>query len=94
MTGKEKCEYLKKVRADFARINGIDFTPVECTHHGECTGHCPACDREAEELLKHFKIQNSNVYSYHSSAHAVEDHRISDNIYIIPDDAEDVGLPF
>ena len=93
MTGKEKCEYLKKVRAEFARISGSDFTPAVCTHQGECTGLCPACDREAEELLRHFNIQNSKVYSCPSPAPTVQACRVSDNMYTIPDD-EDVGLPF
>jgi hypothetical protein len=89
MTGKEKCEYLKKVRADFARINGIEFTPAECTHQGDCSGHCPACEKEAEELLKHFKI--TNTASAPTTIRCVT--HPNNDIYTIPD-VEDVGLPF
>lgn len=52
MTGKKKCEWLKSVRARIARINGIEYhVDYECRHEGDCPGFCPACDKEAEELL-------------------------------------------
>lgn len=51
MTGKDRCNYLKAIRMKIASMNGIAYTPRECTHEGDCLGHCPACDEEAEGLL-------------------------------------------
>ena len=52
MNGKDKCEILKKIRSDFAQKNGIDYSPSECNHDGDCCGVCPKCEEEAEMLLK------------------------------------------
>ena len=52
MKGKDKCEILKKIRSDFAQKNGIDYSPSECNHDGDCCGVCPKCEEEAEMLLK------------------------------------------
>ena len=43
MTGREKCNKLKKIRAAVAEKLGIDLHQVECTFEGECTGTCPKC---------------------------------------------------
>ena len=51
MTGKDRCNYLKAIRMKIASMNGIAYTPRECTHEGDCLGHCPACDQEAVGLL-------------------------------------------
>lgn len=50
MTGKEKCNKLKKIRATLASKLGIDLHQVECTFEGECTGTCPKCKQE-ENIL-------------------------------------------
>ena len=51
MTGKEKCKYLKELRAKIAAENGVEgFEYKECPYQGECEGTCPACDAEAEAL--------------------------------------------
>lgn len=60
MTGKEKCEYLKRVRREFAQMNKIEFTETVCNHIGECRGHCPACDKETEELFSKLKEKQSS----------------------------------
>lgn len=50
MTGKEKCEQLKKMRKFIADSNGILYDIVPCTHEGPCPGTCPACDAEIRYL--------------------------------------------
>ena len=51
MTGKEKCDLLKKMRAEIAKENGIKgFEYKECQFGDDCPGYCPACDDEAEAL--------------------------------------------
>ena len=44
--GRYICNTLKKIRLDIARANGIEYTPTECRHKGECAGTCPACEGE------------------------------------------------
>ena len=51
MSGKEKCEFLKGIRKRMAEANGIPFEPRECDYNGECSGTCPFCEKEANDLL-------------------------------------------
>ena len=51
MSGKEKCEFLKGIRKRMAEANGIPFEPRECDYNGECSGTCPFCEKEADDLL-------------------------------------------
>lgn len=44
--GKQICETLKQIRLDIARAHGIEYTPRNCNHEGDCAGTCPACDSE------------------------------------------------
>ena len=48
--GKEKCEILKAIRTYVADKYGVEYSPTECTHEGECRGTCPKCDAELAEL--------------------------------------------
>jgi hypothetical protein len=50
MTGKEKCEILKKIRRDVAAANDIPLEQPECPHKGECKGTCPRCEAEVKSL--------------------------------------------
>lgn len=53
MTGKQRCEFLKRIRIETAAINGIDLPAVpECTYQGPCPGYCEVCDNEARLLGK------------------------------------------
>lgn len=52
MKGKEKCELLRSIRQNIAKLNGIDYVPKEC-EHTECSiGTCPLCDEEANLLME------------------------------------------
>jgi hypothetical protein len=58
MTGKDKCEMLKKLREKIAAENNIDgFEYKECQYQGPCEGTCPACDEETMLLAK--KLQEA-----------------------------------
>ena len=48
--GKEKCRILKKVRAQIAKNNDIEWVTNECPHKGDCRGTCPKCEAEVREL--------------------------------------------
>lgn len=48
--GKEKCEILKAIRTYVADKYGVEYTPSECNHKGECQGTCPKCDGELADL--------------------------------------------
>ena len=60
MTGKEKCEFLKEIRINMAKENGISYEPRECHHEGHCAGTCPLCDKEAAQLLAELKKKENN----------------------------------
>ena len=55
MDGKEKCEYLKKLRKEIADRNSIDYNPTSCTNEGPCVGTCHVCDKEAAELMEELR---------------------------------------
>ena len=50
--GKEKCEFLKKIRKETASANGILLDETPCTHQGNCLGTCPKCDADLRMLTK------------------------------------------
>ena len=52
MGGRDKCEFLRKIRVNIAMLNGLDYTPSECHHGGWCSGTCPACEKEADNLMR------------------------------------------
>lgn len=50
MTGKEKCQALREIRARIAQANGLPFEQRTCGHDGPCSGTCPRCEREVRQL--------------------------------------------
>ncbi len=58
MEGKKKCELLKEIRKNIANKNGIDYEPDNCEYKKSCSGTCPKCDAEAEQLLDELKQKN------------------------------------
>lgn len=50
MTGKEKCELLKEIRKEIARINNIIYLSAKCDSKHCCNGTCPICDAEIKYL--------------------------------------------
>lgn len=65
--GKIKCEFMKKLRKAIASANHVEYEPTECNHQGECKGTCPACEKEANDLLDEIKKQNGNETPYVAS---------------------------
>ena len=62
MTGKEKCKYLKELRATIAEAYNISgFEYKECEFQGECDGTCPVCDEEAQLLYDKLKERGLDV---------------------------------
>lgn len=72
MTGKEKCEFLKEIRKNMAKVNKIPYEPRECHHEGECSGTCPLCEREAAELLAMLKKKALNGEEIQVDNEAIE----------------------
>jgi len=59
MSGKEKCEILKKIREKIAKENDIPLNTRECSFEGECKGTCPRCEQELKYLENQLKIRKS-----------------------------------
>lgn len=72
MTGKEKCEFLKEIRKNMAKKNGISYEPRECHHEGDCVGTCPLCDKEAAQLLAELKKKENEGDKIQIDSEAVE----------------------
>lgn len=56
-TGKEKCEILRRIRLDVAERYGLQYSPSECKHQGDCSGTCPKCDAELEDLQRQLELR-------------------------------------
>lgn len=50
MTGKQKCELLRKIREEIAEQNGIVYLSKDCEHKVCRTGTCPICEAEVKYL--------------------------------------------
>lgn len=50
MTGRERCDRLKRIRKGLADRIGVDLHQTVCTYEGECRGTCPKCKQE-EDIL-------------------------------------------
>lgn len=50
MKGKEKCNLLREMRKEIARVNGIVYLTGECNHSNFCNGTCSICDAETRYL--------------------------------------------
>ena len=59
MDGREKCEFLRKIRVNIAMLNGLNYTPSECHHGGWCSGTCPACEKEADDLMRQLQSKEA-----------------------------------
>lgn len=47
---KEKCKTLKQIRKKMADAMDIDLHQTECTYEGKCSGTCPKCKQEEQQL--------------------------------------------
>ena len=61
MKGKQKCEFLKRMRRQIAEINGLVPETRECTHDGDCPGTCPQCEMEAQNLMAQLRELGGNA---------------------------------
>ncbi len=57
--GKHICETLKAIRSEIASANEIDYTPIKCTHKGDCAGTCPACESETRWLERQLSLRQA-----------------------------------
>lgn len=93
MTGKEKCEFLKEIRKNMAKENGISYEPRECHHEGDCTGTCPLCEKEAAELLAELKKKENDGEQIQIDTEAIQVlEQIADSSEEIEDDDKNVEL--
>ena len=93
MTGKEKCEFLKEIRKNMAKENGISYEPRECHHEGDCTGTCPLCEKEAAELLAELKKKENDGEQIQIDTDAIQVlEQIVDSSEKIEDEDENVEL--
>ena len=72
MTGKEKCEFLKEIRKNMAKENGIPYEPRECHHEGDCLGTCPLCEVESQYILEELKKMESEGEKIQVDSYAIE----------------------
>ena len=57
--GKKICETLKAIRSEIASANEIEYTPIKCTHKGDCAGTCPACESETRWLERQLRLRHA-----------------------------------
>ena len=57
--GKNKCRILRKIRAEIAKNNGVDYVIEECKHKGDCTGTCPKCESEVRALERELEARRN-----------------------------------
>ena len=48
--GKRTCNVLRQIRQQVANANDISYVPTPCTHKGDCSGTCPACEAEVRYI--------------------------------------------
>ena len=64
MRGKEICNFLRQIRQQIAKDNGIPYTTDECKYQGECSGTCPKCDSEASFLNEEIRRRGINITKF------------------------------
>lgn len=98
--GKEKCEILKAIRTYVADRYGVEYTPSECNHKGECQGTCPKCDGELADLQE--KLEAKGITDISEDAKLSEMVRnylsktkVEDYSLLVPDDDSErtQGMP-
>jgi len=88
MKGKDKCEMLKKIRSEFAQKNGIDYSPSECNHDGDCDGVCSKCEEEADMLMK--EVKEYGISSIEITP--IDRSLVSDDILMIDDNCQLIDI--
>ena len=75
MKGKELCNFLRGIRENIALYNGIDYIPHECNNTEDCSGTCPLCEHEAQNLLTELKKRKAEGHCIIKDSQAI--HQIS-----------------
>ena len=98
--GKEKCEILKAIRTYVADKYGVEYTPSECNHKGECQGTCPKCDGELADLQE--KLEAKGITDISEDAilremvrNYLSKTKVEDYSLLVPDDDSErtQGMP-
>ena len=56
---KELCLLMSNIRKQIAEANDIEYVQTECTHVGSCSGTCPACEQELQNLERKLNEKES-----------------------------------
>ena len=95
--GKEKCEILKRIRLDVAERYGLHYAPAECKHQGDCSGTCPKCDEELEDLQRQLTsrgLENIDLLNIPIETSEVDDALVlQGDIPELPEGVPVTGLP-
>ena len=59
MNGKKTCDALRNIRQNIANVNGIEYTPAECTYQGDCPGTCPRCESEMRYIERQLRLRGA-----------------------------------
>lgn len=60
-TGKKTCDILKEIRKTVGEKENIDLQQYECNFKGNCSGTCPKCEKELDEINK--KVDHKKLVS-------------------------------
>ena len=89
-SGKEKCEFLRRIRKGVAERYSLDYTPSECSFQGDCSGTCPKCDAELKELQHQLKLRGiTDIDLVNISVEPIVD----DDIHILEGDVSAPSFP-
>lgn len=56
---KQVCSILSRIRKRIAEANAIEYAKTECTHVGSCSGTCPVCEQELQNLERKLEEKKS-----------------------------------
>lgn len=55
---KEKCNFLKHIRKEICKSNGIELDINDCSYDGRCTETCPQCECELSTINDYMSIKS------------------------------------
>ena len=100
MTGKQKCELLRKIREEIAEENNIVYLSKDCGHKVCRSGTCPICEAEAKYLENELNEKaergerlNLQGISFETLFDALEEMEDEDEFSVAEEDDYDVEHP-